>query len=119
MKIAFVYSENHIEYNQFVQKILEILERKTNENIEYNQIISKVTRKKYDLYIVISNDMEDFEFNLSKIKDKPLLITRNLKSAFIEKVIDSVIDIVYLDGKIDVISNRIIDVANKAKCLKQ
>ena len=36
-----------------------------------------------------------------------------------EKVIDSVRDIVYLDGKIDVISNRIIDVANKAKCLKQ
>lgn len=119
MKIAFVYSENNIEYNQFIQKIVEVLERKTNENIEYNQIISKVTRKKYDLYIVISNDIEDFEFNLSKIKDKPLLITRKLRSAFIEKVIGCVKDIVYLDGKIDVISNRIIDIANKAKCLNQ
>lgn len=108
MKIAFVYSESYSNYNEFTEKIIECLKERLKEEIEHTKIISKVTRKKYDLYVVISNDIDDFKFNLSKIKNKPLLITNNLQSKFIEDVLDDVIDIVYLQSKPEIIVNRII-----------
>lgn len=108
MKIAFVYSESYSNYDKFVEEIVEGLKKRLNEEIEYTKIISKITRKKYDLYVVISNDIDDFKFNLSKIKNSPLLITSNLQSKFIQDVLDDVLDIVYLQSKPAVIVNRII-----------
>lgn len=117
MKIAFVYSEGS-NYTEFTEKIIEHLRKRVKKEIEHTKIISKVTRKKYDLYVVISNDIEDFKFNLAKIKNKPLLITNNLKSKFIENVIHDVLDIVYLQSKPEIIVNRIIGNMEKVNAQK-
>lgn len=113
MKIAFVYSENNIIYNKYFQDLVESIKELTCEMVECDELISKVSRKKYDLYVVISNTKEEFEANLPKVKDKPLLITRNLNSIFIGQVIDNVKDILYSEGKTDNIARRILYIAGK------
>lgn len=111
MKIAFVYSK---DYGEFVLKVVECLKKRLNQEVECTEITSKATRKKYDLYVAVSNDFDDFKINLAKCKSRPLLITDNLDSNYIENVLSYVLDIVYLQSKPDIIVNRII--GNMEKC---
>lgn len=115
MKIAFIYSEKYKKYEKLINCIISDLE------IEYKNIqnifdinISKFTRRKYDLYIVFSDDAEDFEIDRTIVKGKSMLITSNLKSEYINYVIAKVTDIVYSKNKIRTIINRIIGNLNRS-----
>jgi len=108
LKIAFIYSEKYKKYEKMIKSIISELksESKNSQNVfEIN--ISKATRKKYDLYIVFSDDESDFDMNISIVKSKPMLITNNLKSDYITHVITKVIDIIYSKNNISTIINRI------------
>lgn len=108
MKIAFIYSEKYEKYEKFINIIIEELksEYKNTQNI-FDINISKFARRKYDLYIVFSDDAEDFDIDRTIVKGKPMLITSNLKSEYINHVITNVTDIVYSKNKIRTIINRI------------
>lgn len=108
MKIAFIYSEKYKKYEKLIKSIINDLEggNKSSQNVfEINA--SKSSRKKYDLYIVFSDDAEDFDVDIRLVKGKPMLITNNLKSEYINHVITEVTDIVYSKNKISTIINRI------------
>lgn len=108
MKIAFIYSEKYKKYEKFIKSIINDLQnenKNTNNVFEINANIS--TRKKYDLYIVFSDDAEDFDIDITCVKGKPMLITSNLKSEYINYVITKVTDIVYSKNKISTVINRI------------
>ena len=108
MKIAFIYSEKYRKYERLINSIINDLEKeyKNTQNI-FDINASKSTRKKYDLYIIFSDDAEDFDIDITLIKVKPMLITGNLKSEYINHVITKVTDIVYSKNKISTIINRI------------
>lgn len=108
MKIAFIFSEKYKKYENLIKNIINYLEseNKSSQNVfEINA--SKSTRKKYDLYIVFSDDAEDFDVDMTIVKGKPMLVTNNLKSEYINHVITEVTDIVYSKNKISTIINRI------------
>lgn len=108
MKVAFIYSEKYQKYEKLINSIINDLK---NENTSSQSVFdinaSKSTRKKYDSYIVFSDDAEDFDIDITLVKGKPMLITSNLKSEYINHVITKVTDIVYSKNKINTIINRI------------
>lgn len=108
MKIAFIYSEKHKKYEKLINSIINDLkdEYTSSQNV-FDINASKNTRKKYDLYIIFSDDAEDFDIDITLVKGKPMLITSNLKSEYINYVITKVTDIVYSKNKISTIINRI------------
>lgn len=108
MKIAFIYSEKYKKYEKLINSIISDLENeyKNTQNV-FDINVSKNTRRKYDLYIVFSDDAEDFDIDITLVKGKPMLITSNLKSEYINYVITNVTDIVYSKNKINTIINRI------------
>lgn len=108
MKIAFIYSEKYKKYEKLINSIINDLknEYKSSQNVfEINE--GKGTRRKYDLYMIFSDDAQDFDFDITRVKGKPILITNNLKSEYINYVITKVTDIVYSKNKISTIINRI------------
>ena len=118
MKIAFICSEKYSRYDDKIKEIVENVNNKLIKNmqqVEINQI-TIATRKKYDLYFVVTNDLEDFNLICSKVKPKinPVLITKNLEEKFIRSVIFSVKDILYIDNSLEVITNRIVSIIGKA-----
>lgn len=108
MKIAFIYSEKYKKYEKLINSIINDLknEYKSTQNV-FDVNISKAVRKKYDLYVLFSDDAEDFDVDITLTKGKPMLITNNLKSEYINYVITKVTDIVYSKNKINTIINRI------------
>ena len=108
MKIAFIYSEKYKKYEKLINSIISDLkvEYKCSQNI-FDINVGKGTRKKYDLYLVFSDDAEDFDIDMTLLKGEPMLITSNLKSEYIDYVITKVTDIVYSKNKISTIINRI------------
>lgn len=108
MKVAFTYSEKYRNYEKLLNSVIEELkdEYKSTQNI-FDINVSKNARKKYDLYIVFSDDSEDFDIDITLIKGKPMLITSNLKSEYINHVITKVTDIVYSKNKLSTIIKRI------------
>ena len=107
MKVAFIYSERYKKYEKLVKSIISQLEENINSQNIFEINVSKSTRKKYDLYIIFSDDAEDFDIDIKLVKGKPMLITSNLKSEYINYVITKVIDIVYSKNKINTIITRI------------
>lgn len=117
MKIGLVCSEKYSGYDNLIKDVLDNINKrliKTEQAIETSQVILG-TRKKYDLYIFITDDIEDFNFSYSKIKpkSKPILITQNLGENYIKSVISYVTDIVYSKNNIEIIADRIISVIEK------
>lgn len=108
MKIAFIYSEKYKKYEKLINSMINDLgnEYKNTQNI-FDINANKNTRRKYDLYIVFSDDAEDFDIDIAIVKGKPMLVTSNLKSEYINYVITKVTDIVYSKNKISTIINRI------------
>ena len=108
MKIAFIYSEKYKKYKKLINSLINDLgnEYKNTQNI-FDINVNKNTRRKYDLYIVFSDDDKDFDVDITLVKGKPMLITSNLKSEYINYVITKVTDIVYSNNKISTIINRI------------
>ena len=122
MKVAVIYSTKYNEYEDLVQTIINKIDKETglnyNRKIETEYITHEFQiRKKYDMYILLSDDIEDFELNFSKIKYKTniILITKNLSESYISKVIVHVRDIIYAKNNIDTIMKRI----NKSICIKR
>lgn len=107
MKVAFIYSEKYKKYEKLVKSIISQLEENINSQNIFEINVSKSTRKKYDLYIIFSDDADDFDIDITLVKGKPMLITSNLKSEYINYVITKVTDIVYSKNKINTIINRI------------
>ena len=108
MKVAFTYSEKYKKYEKLINSIINDLknEYKNSQNV-FAVNASKSSRKKYDLYIVFSDDADDFDIDITLVKGKPMLITSNLKSEYINYVITNVTDLVYSKNKINKIINRI------------
>ena len=108
MKIAFIYSEKYKRYEKLINSIINDLqnEYKSSQNI-FDVNIAKAVRRKYDLYVIFSDDAEDFDIDITLVKGKPMLITSNLKSEYINHTITKVADIVYSKNKINTIINRI------------
>ena len=108
MKIAFIYSEKYKKYENLMDSIINDLknEYKNTQNI-FDINVGKSTRKKYDIYIVFSDDADDFDIDITLVKGKPMLITSNLKSEYINYVITKVTDIVYSKNNISTVVNRI------------
>lgn len=107
-KIAFIYTEKYKKYKKLIEDIINNLEK---ENINSQNVfeinISKATRKKYDLYIIFSDDIEDFDINNSVVKSKPMLITSNLNGEYIEYLLTRVTDIIYSKNDVGTIVKRI------------
>lgn len=114
MKIAFIYSEKNKKYEKLINSIISDLqnEYRSSQNV-FDINVSKTTRKKYDLYIIFSDDAEDFDVDITLAKGKPMLITSNLKSQYINHVITNVTDIVYSKNKINTVIKRIKGNLNK------
>lgn len=117
MKVAFVCSEKYIEYNNLTKEIVENVNNtlaKNKQDVQSYQV-SIGTRKKYDMYFVITDDLVDFNLVCSKIKpgSNPVLITKNLEEKFIRSVIFSVKDILYIKNSINIITNRIVNIIGK------
>ncbi len=117
MKIAFINSEKYSKYNDKIKEIVENVNNRLVKNMQQAEVnqVAIGTRKKYDLYFVITDDIEDFNLVCLKIKPKinPVLITKNLEEKFIRSVIFSVKDILYIDNSIEVITNRIASIIGK------
>lgn len=117
MKVAFVCSEKYSKYDDKIRKIIESVNNRLIKNMQQAEInqIAIGTRKKYDLYFIVTNDIEDFNLICSKVKSKrnPVLITKNLEEKFIRSVIFSVKDILYIDNSLEVITNRIVSIIGK------
>ena len=108
LKIAFIYSEKNKRYEKVIQSIInELKNQKSNTQQVFDINIAKNSRKKYDLYIVFSDDKEDFNIDIMGLKVKPMLITNNLTSEYINYVITKVTDIVYSENNISTIIKRI------------
>lgn len=108
MKIAFIYSEKYKKYEKLIKSIINDLKNESKNSQSIFEVnVSKATRKKYDLYVVFSDDEEDFDVNVSIVKSKPMLITNNLKNDYITHVITKVTDIVYSKNNVSIIINRI------------
>jgi len=117
LKIGFVCSEKYSRYDKLIKEIVDSVNKrlvKEGQAVETSQIILG-TRKKYDLYIFITDDIDDFNFSYSKIKpkSKPILITQNLEDKYIRAVIGFVTDIIYGKNNVEVIANRIISIIGK------
>ena len=117
MKVAFVSSGKYIEYDSLIKEIVENVNNKLVKNkqeVEINHVLM-TTRKKFELYFVITDDVEDFNTICSKIKPKvnPVLITKNLEEKYIRSVIFSVKDILYIKNNIDIITNRVVSIIGK------
>lgn len=117
MKIAFVCSDRYSEYEELTRNLIDNIIKKIpkdEKSIEACKITLS-TRKKYDLYIFIVDDVEEFKLIYSKLKpkNKPLLITKNLAESYIKETINYVIDIVYSKSNINIVANRIISVMEK------
>lgn len=108
MKIAFIYSEKNKRYEKIIESIInELKNDKTNTQNVFDINIAKNSRKKYDLYVVFSDEKEEFDIDIMGLKGKPMLITSNLTSEYINYVITKVTDIVYSENNISTIINRI------------
>lgn len=108
LKIAFIYSEKNKGYEKTIESIInELKNEKSNTQNVFDINIAKNSRKKYDLYVVFSDDKEDFDIDIMGLKGKPMLITNNLTSEYINYVITKVTDIVYSENNIATILNRI------------
>lgn len=119
MKIAFIYSEKYTKYEKLIDSIMmDIGSYKENSEYIFEVNTSKATRKKYDLYVVFSDDKEDFDNNTSKLKLKPILITSNLNAEYITYTVTKVVDIIYSKNNVSTIINRINESIKRLKCLK-
>ena len=108
------------------QKENELLELRKNLKIELKKNkykgfeISFVSQtcKKFDLYIIISNDLEfiyknSFNFKTKEYKHSDLIIlTSNLKSANIVGCLDLTPYVYYLRSKVESIAFKIIKIGN-------
>ena len=118
MKIGFICSEKYFKYDKLIKEIIDNI----NNNLQKKgQAVASAqvglnTRKKYDLYIVVTDDIDDFELICSKIKSKskPILITQNLDEKYIRTVITLVADIIYIKSSIEIISNRLVNIIKKS-----
>ena len=117
MKVGFIYSEKSKGYEELIQKIIDTL-AKEYSSILVENIQNKVTRKKYDLYVLFSDDFSDTEYNLNKYKcnNKVILITSNLNEKYITYCIDKVKDIVYAKNTMETIYKRISDGVKRNLC---
>ena len=116
MKIAFIYSEKNKKYEKLIQSIInELKNQKSNTQNVFDVNIAKNSRKKYDLYVLFTDDVEDFNLCYSKIKskNKPILITQNLQESYIRSVIGLVKDIIYSKSNTEVIANRLFNIMVK------
>lgn len=108
------------------QKENELLELRKNLKSELNKnkykgfeinFVSQ-TSKKFDLYIIISNDLEfiyknSFNFKTKEYKHSDLIIlTSNLKSANIVGCLDLTPYVYYLRSKVESIAFKIIKIGN-------
>ena len=121
MKVGFVYSEKYACYDGLIKDVIENLTNKIDkEKVVLERIINKSTRKKYDLYIFASNDIQDFKavFEMIKCNDKVVLITENLSEEYITYAINNVIDIIYAKNNVETIIKRIIGSMNKIECVR-
>ena len=112
MKVGFVYSEKYSCYDELLREIIEdIKEKVKDEEVEARNIVCKSNRKKYDLYVILSDDIENLKNSICKFKckSKAVLITENLSEEYIRYALNDVIDIVYAKNNIENITNRIID----------
>jgi len=108
LKIAFIYSEKYKKYEKLINSIINDLKNEyTSSQNVFDINVNINTRRKYDLYMVFSDDAEDFDVETTLLKGKSMLITSNLKSEYIAHVITKVTDIVYSENKISTIINRI------------
>ena len=108
------------------QKENELLELRKNLKSELKKNKSKgfeinfvsQTCKKFDLYIIISNDLEfiyknSFNFKTKEYKHSDLIIlTSNLKSANIVGCLDLTPYVYYLRSKVESIAFKIIKIGN-------
>ena len=108
------------------QKENELLELRKNLKSELNKNKNKgfeinfvsQTCKKFDLYIIISNDLEfiyknSFNFKTKEYKHSDLIIlTSNLKSANIVGCLDLTPYVYYLRSKVESIAFKIIKIGN-------
>ena len=117
MKIGFLCSEKYSKYDGLIENIIECMNKKVSiekQAIENSKIVLS-TRKKYDLYVLFTDDVEDFNLCYSKIKskNKPILITQNLQESYIRSVIGLVKDIIYSKSNTEVIANRLFNIMVK------
>lgn len=116
LNIYFEYNKDEIEFENKVNSIKKYIE----ENVElYDiKILSRITSKsKYDVYVIISNDLNEIYKYCKKIKDKNkiLVITSNIDSSHVLGCIDITFNLTYFKNDNEYILKRLNEIFNKNK----
>lgn len=116
MNVYFLYNLNNVVINELVDSLMN--------NINLSKSKFKMFKKdklniktSSNIYIVISNEIEEIKNFFSKIKENnnTMIITDNLASSFILECANLTNSICYLKNSIEVISNRIVELYENKK----
>lgn len=114
IKFCIIADEDNKEKIELLQKIKEELinNLKCKNVISYTSIkqnTMSVTKLKPDIFLFISDDIEEFEKYFEKLKNpfNTILITENLHTTFIQESVNISKEIIYAKLKIQEIIYRI------------
>lgn len=116
MNICFKYDKNEIKFEERINELKEYIEN--NESTYNIKILSKITnRSKCDIYIIISDKINEIYEYLDLIKDKSqiLIITSNITASHILNCTNVTNNLTYLGNRNEVILNRINNIYERSK----
>lgn len=108
MNILFLYDKNNKKFFERVDILTDYI--KKNSSIYEIKLLSRVTQKtNCDIYLVISDSIDEINKYFEKIKDKKkiLLLTSNVEATHILNCINITKNITYLGNKCEIILDRI------------
>lgn len=105
MNIMFIYDFNNNEY----ENLVSCIENKINFKSKVYKKNKITVKAKADVYVIISNDINEIEIYFKNIKEKSrvCVLTDNLSSSYIVKLIGITKNICYLKNDTDVIIKKI------------
>lgn len=116
MNIVFIYNKGEIKFENKIKDLKRFIEE--NSNTYKIKILSKITnRQNCDLYVILSDDINDIYKHFDKIKSKErvLIITSNITAPHVIACINITNNITYLENSCEVILNRINKIYEKNK----
>ena len=116
MNVYFMYDKNNEYIIEKIHKLKDFIENRYNT---YGiKLLSRITQKtKCDIYVVISDNLEEITKYFEKVENKKkiILLTSKLEDSHILNCINITKNISFLGNKCEVIVDRVISLYEETK----